>query len=294
MKHFYIFILFICSFELLSAGEPSFAFCDYSQGKVFLMENGKIVWEHDAPESNDIWVLPNKNILFTAGKEVLEVTRQNDTVFYYVSKSNIFACQRLKNGNTFIGECDSGRLLELSSDGRIVKEVSILPFGEKTGGHAFMRNARRLENGRYLVAHYGGKSVSEYDEKGRVVWSVPVPGGAHSVVRLPSGNTLVAVTDKDKNPGIFEYDMTGNIVWSLTNNDLSGNPLKFAGGMHYLSDGRLFLTNWVGHVNPENPVHLLVIDKSSKKILYKVSDRDEITTISSVFALDGLEKQVKS
>lgn len=27
-----------------------------------------------------------------------------------------------------------------------------------------MRNARKLENGHYLVAHYGGKRVVEYDE----------------------------------------------------------------------------------------------------------------------------------
>ena len=104
---------------------------------------------------------------------------------------------------------------------------------------------------------------------------------------------MVAVTDKDNNPGIFEYDMAGNVVWSLTNKDLSG-VLKFAGGMHYLSDGRLFLSNWVGHVDSKNPVHLLVIDKSSKKVLYEVSDRDEIKTISSVFALDALKKHVKS
>ena len=83
-----------------------------------------------------------------------------------------------------------------------------------------------------------------------------VPGGAHSVIRLPSGNTLVAVTDKDNNPGVFEYDMAGNIVWSLTNKDLPGT-LKFAGGMHYLSDGRLFLTNWVGHVDAKNPVSFI-------------------------------------
>lgn len=64
--------------------------------------------------------------------------------------------------------------------------------------------------------------------------------------------------------------------------------------MHYLSDGRLFLTNWVGHVDAKNPVHLLVIDKLSKKVLYKVSDRNEIKTMSSVFALDALKKRVKS
>lgn len=69
-----------------------------------------------------------------------------------------------------------------------------------------MRNARKLENGHYLVAHYGGKRVVEYDENGNIYWEVPVSGGAHSVIRLPNGNTLVAVTDMDKNPRIVEFN----------------------------------------------------------------------------------------
>lgn len=39
------------------------------------------MWEHDAPLSNDIWVLDNGNLLFTKGNGVLEVTRNNDTIF---------------------------------------------------------------------------------------------------------------------------------------------------------------------------------------------------------------------
>lgn len=81
------------------------------------------------------------------------MTRQNDTIFHYESQSPIFACQRLKNGNTFVGECVSGRMLEISPKGKIVKEVCILPEGVKDGGFAFMRNARRLDNGHFLVAH---------------------------------------------------------------------------------------------------------------------------------------------
>ena len=101
----------------------TFACTDYSQGKVFIFENGRIVWEHDAPLSNDLWILENGNILFTTGQGVLEVNQNKDTVFHYTSKSHIFACQRLKNGDTFIGECNSGRLLEVNPKGEVVKEV---------------------------------------------------------------------------------------------------------------------------------------------------------------------------
>jgi len=51
------------------------------------------------------------------------------------------------------------------SQGVIVKEVRILPDSVKDGGHAYMRNARRLDNGNFLVAHYGLKVVREYNPK---------------------------------------------------------------------------------------------------------------------------------
>lgn len=263
----------------------NFAGADYSQGIVFIMENNRIVWQHKAPESNDIWVLPNGNLLFSTGKGVLEVTRQNDTVFHYASESPIFACQRLKNGNTFIGECNAGRLLEVSPEGNIVSDICILPEGISDGTFAFMRNARKLDNGHYLVAHYGDECVKEYDRAGKVVWQVKIPGGPHSVIRLPDGHTLVAVADKTQNPRIVELDKQGKTVWEISNKDIPGKPLKFLGGMQYFPDGRLLFTNWVGHVNPEQRNHLFLVDRE-KNILCTVENREGIQTMSSVFSLD--------
>ena len=177
MTRIYISILAVLFSVSLFAQTKTFAGADYSQGIVFVMENNRIVWKHKAPDSNDLWILPNGNILFTTGHGVLEMTRQNDTIFHYESQSPIFACQRLKNGNTFVGECVSGRMLEISPKGKIVKEVCILPEGVKDGGFAFMRNARRLDNGHFLVAHYGDQCVKEYDTNGKVVWKLDVPGG---------------------------------------------------------------------------------------------------------------------
>ena len=263
----------------------NFAGADYSQGIVFIMENNRIVWQHKAPESNDIWVLPNGNLLFSTGKGVLEVTRQNDTVFHYASESPIFACQRLKNGNTFIGECNAGRLLEVSPEGNIVSDICILPEGISDGTFAFMRNARKLDNGHYLVAHYGDECVKEYDQAGKVVWQVKIPGGPHSVIRLRDGHTLVAVADKTQNPRIVELDKQGKTVWEISNKDIPGKPLKFLGGMQYFPDGRLLFTNWVGHVNPEQRNHLVLVDRE-KNILCTVENREGIQTMSSVFSLD--------
>lgn len=273
--------------ERAEAQGRSFAGCDYSQGIVFVMEDNRIVWTHEAKESNDIWVLPDGHLLFTTGKGVLEMNRQNDTLFHYASESPIFACQRLRNGNTFIGECNKGRLLEVSPAGQIVKEVCILSAGVTDGGFAFMRNARRLDNGHYLVAHYGDERVTEYDADGKVVWNVPVPGGPHSVIRQPNGHTLVSVADKTQDPRLVELDAEGRTVWEFSNKDVPDHSLKFLGGMQCLPDGKILFTNWVGHVNPEERAHLFLIDKE-KHILHTLRNHEGIQTMSSVYSLDAV------
>ena len=276
-----------------------YAFSDYTEGKVYVMENGKLVWEHDAPNSNDLWALPNGNLLFTTGNGVLEVTLRNDTVFRYSSDCSVFACQRLKNGNTFVAECESGRLLEIAPDGKIVKEICILPRGVTDAGFSFMRNARKLDNGHYLVAHYKDQCVKEYNSKGKVVWEVDTPGGAHSVIRLPNGHTFAAVADAklpdgSKNPRIIEFDKKGKIVWEFSNKDIPDRPLLFMTGFQYFSDGRLLLTNWSGHEkSPENATHLLLINKQ-KEILCRTEAISGIKTMSTVYSLEKQKEGIKA
>lgn len=291
MKQILIAVILSLFTASLSAQCDTFFGADYSGGKVFIMKNNRIVWEHPAPESNDVWVLPNGNLLFSVGKGVLEITPQNDTVFCYASQSPVFACQRLKNGNTFVGECSTGRMLEITPLGKIIKDVCILPEGVTDGGSAFMRNARRLDNGNYLVAHYEGEAVKEYNSAGKVVWNVKVPGGPHSVIRLPNGNTLVAVADKNQNPRIVELNPKGESVWELSNEDIPGEPLKFIGGMYYTSDGRLVFTNWVGHENPQQSTHLFCVTKD-KIVVCSMGNHEGIKTMSSVYPLGKQKKRV--
>ena len=251
------FLSLLLSASSLFAQTKTFAGADYSQGIVFVMENNQMVWKHKAPDSNDLWILPNGNILFTTGHGVLEMTRQNDTIFHYESKSPVFACQ----------------------------ETCILPKGVKDGGFAFMRNARRLDNGHFLVAHYGDQCVKEYDANGKVVWKLDVPGGPHSLTRLPNGHTLIAVADKDQNPRLIEVTPEGKTIWEISNADIPGKPLKFLGGFQYFSDGRFLITNWTGHVNPKEKVHLLLVDRQ-KNVLYSLENTPELQTMSSVYSTD--------
>ena len=262
-----------------------FVCTDYTQGKVFIVaRDGKVEWEYAAPSCNDVWALPNGNLLFNTGHGVREVAPDKKVVFDYQSPSEIYACQRLADGNTFIGECNSGRLLEVGLTGKIMHEVRLLPEG-KDGGHLFMRNARRLDNGNYLVAHYGEDAVREYDHEGKVVREIPAAGGPHSVVRLPNGNTLIACADRKGGPRVFEVDPAGQTVWEVRDGDLPGVSLKFMAGLHRLPNGNTVMANWLGHNQFGKGPHLIEVTPD-KRVVWTFNDHSTMRTISSVELLD--------
>src|ERR1017187_245413 len=262
-----------------------FACTDYTAGKVFIVNpEGKVEWEYAAGHCNDLWALPNGNLLFNTGHGVREVTRQKAIVFNYESRSEIYACQRLTNGNTFIGECNAGRLLELAPDGKVVKEIRLLPPG-KDGGQLYMRNARQLANGNYLVAHYGEQVVREYDSQGRKVREIPAPGGPHSVIRLPNGNTLIACGDMSGAQHVSEVDKDGQTVWEVKADELPGISLKFMTGLQRLPNGNTVLSNWLGHGQFGKAPHLIEVTRD-KGVVWTFFDHQTMKTVSSIQLLD--------
>lgn len=288
MKFVFICLVILFSFPFALLSQPvkhTFVCTDYTQGKVFIVSvEGKLVWEYPAKHCNDVWMLSNGNILFNTGKGVKEVTRAKEVVFQYESKSDIYACQRLSNGNTLIGESNSGKLLEVSPAGQIVKQINLLP-DTVDGGYAFMRNARKLSNGNYLVAHYGLDKVCEYNKKGKLVMEIPVKGGPHSVVRLPGGNTLVACSDHNGEPKVVEFDKKGRIVWQVLKNDLPAIELKFMTGLQRLPNGNTVMTNWLGHNQFGKAPHAIEVTPD-KKVVWTYHDSSFIQTMSSIQLID--------
>ena len=265
-------------------GHP-FVCGDYSQGKIFVVgADGKVQWEYPAPSCNDLWVLPNSNLLFSTGHGVKEVTRDKKVVFDYQSKSEIYACQRLANGNTFVAECNSGKLLEIEPSGRIAKDIRLLPEG-KDGGHLYMRNARRLQNGHYLVTHYGEQVVREYDAEGKAILSIPATGGPHSAVRLPNGHTVISCGDLPGGSRVFEVDSEGKTVWQVQDGDLPGISLKFIAGFQRLPNGNTIISNWLGHDQFGKAPHLIEITPD-KRVVWTFADHQTMRTIASLQLLD--------
>lgn len=272
--------------EVQSGPGHRFAAADYTGQQVHIVNaDGVIEWSYDTGGAcDDIWVLPNGNVLFNTGTGVTEVNRAKEVVFRYDSESEVYACQRLANGNTFIGECNSGRLLEVDPAGKIVNELRLLPEGTD-GGHIYMRNARKLANGNYLVAHSGEEVVREYAPDATVVKEFAAPGGPHSAIRLPDGNTLISCGDMHQASLVLEVDPEGTVVWSIAHDELPGISFKFLAGLHRLPNGNTVLSNWLGRDQFGQAPHLIEVTRE-KEVVWTFQDHKSIRTIASVQILD--------
>ena len=226
--------------------------CASYDGAIYRLDGaGQIVWEYKTPgpQCADMQVLGNGNILFACTTGVYEVSPKKEIVFRFFGGQKPFACQRLADGNTFVGESASGQLMVVSPQGDIVRETTVLDHCPKEGiPELFLRRARVLENGNYLVAHYTGKKVCEYTPAGDPVWEYPVAGGAFAAERLPNGNTLISVADKDKNPRLIEVSRSKELVWEFANASIKGSaPLCFMTGFDLLPNGNILAVQWLGH-----------------------------------------------
>jgi len=256
---------------------------DYVKGRVCLVSaQGQVDWEYPAKSVADVWVLPNGNFLFTTGRGAKEVTRDKKEVWSYQSKAEVFACQRLANGNTLVGECGAARLVEVDKDGTVVKEIALTA---KARGHGQFRMARALADGHYLVAHYGESLVREYDAAGKVLREIKA-ANVFGAVRLPNGHTLISCGDGHaEGHRVFEVDQDGKTVWQCLRTDLEGIDLKFMAGVQRLANGNTVMCNWLGHGNLGQGPHIIEVTPE-KKIVWTYSDHAAMKTVTAVQMLD--------
>lgn len=247
---------------------------DYGAQKVReIDEQGRVVWEHDAGTCADVTKLSNGNVLFASGKEVIEVTQGHIPVFQYTSKGEVYACQRLANGNTLIAESIPLRICEISPDGDIVK---IIPLQCNNDGHWALRNARKTPQGTYLVGHLGDSLAREYDDKGNIIRDFKAPGYVFMAQRLKNKHTLVSWQK-----GILEFDIEGKVVWQLSEKDVPSMKLQFILGINRLENGNTIVCNWLGWNAKGKGVPLFEVNRD-KKVVWQVPDTELIGTINYI------------
>lgn len=224
--------------DAVVTGQPSGRILAAGDRRVMVLSpEGEVLWEYPTQLTHDVWMLADGHVLFADGVSVTEVTADKRVVFQYRAAEQkgggTYACQRLADGRTLIGENSTGRVLEVDREGKIVFSIPTVP--SRVGEHHNMRMARKLPNGNYLVCHSGARLVKEYTPKGEVVWEVKPTGAlAFAALRTPQGSTLVSSLDQ-----IEEFDAAGKLIWACSIRELSGVTVRNLTGMHLLANGHV-------------------------------------------------------
>lgn len=257
-----------------TAGKPSYRVLAQDRGHVAIVTpQGEPTWEVECKHnSHDIALLANGNLLLHTGPAtVAEMTPAKEVVWQYTAspqpasggKVEIHAFQRLPDGLTMVAESGNRRIVEVDQAGKIVKEVPLVV--DKPHPHRDTRLARKLANGNYLVCHEGDGVVREYDGSGKVVWSYTLdlagrprsPGHGpeghgtevFSSLRLKNGNTLIGCGNGNR---VIEVKPSGEIVWSIEQNELPGITLAWVTTLQVLPSGNIIVGNThAGEANPQ-------------------------------------------
>ena len=258
---------------------------DYGGNKVAMVDAaGKIIWQHAAVNAQDVWRLPNGNILFSHLHGAMEVTADDkkQVVWEYRTEApnEVHNCQPLPNGHVLIGECGSCRLIEVDRQGHIAKEIKFQTATTRV--HLQIRLARKTPAGTYLVGFYHEGVAREFDSEGNIIRTFKGVRNVWGAIRLPNGNTLLSCGDGHT---LIEIDPDDKVVWQLNENDLPDNPLRFVAGVQRLPNGNTIVCNWLGHGFTGKQPQILEVTPD-KHVIRRMFDNTQFKTPSHIMLLD--------
>ncbi|MDA7926685.1 arylsulfotransferase family protein [Verrucomicrobiales bacterium] len=269
-------------------------------------DNNKVLWHHPIGAVHDLHLLPGNRILTQDGwAKIIEVNLKKKVVWEYDAtkinrgendgKVEIHAYQRLKGGSTMIVESGPGRIIEVTPEKEIIKELPLQVSSPSP--HSDTRLVRQLENGNYLVAHENDQMVKEYNPEGKVIWEFPVPlfgkdpakghgpeafgGKCFAAVKAKNGNYLIATGNGHS---IIEVTPEKEVVWKLGQNELDGIALAWVTTIEELKNGNLRIGNC--HAGPDNP-QIIEITRE-KKVVWTFHDFQTFgNALANTLVIDG-------
>lgn len=274
-------------------------------------DGNKVLWHRPLGAVHDLQLLPDFSLLTQDGwSHLIQVDLDKNIVWEYDAsllhrkvgdpKVEVHAFQRLGNGNTLLAESGPGRLLEVTPEKKIVREIPLLV--SQPSPHSDTRLVRQLENGHFLVAHEADQIVKEYDASGGVIWEFPVPlfgkaaaaghgpeafgGKCFSAIRLHNGNTLISTGNGHS---LLEVTSAKEIVWKLEQKDLPGITLAWVTTVEELAKGNLRFGNC--HAGPENP-QIIEVTKT-KEVVWTFQDFTHFgNDLANTLVIDGEQAKI--
>ena len=242
----------------------NFVCADYSKGEVCIVSSkGEVKRVIKTRNPNDVWSLPNGEVMFAWRMGVSIYRKSGERVFEWKSsekRDEIHTCQPLSDGNILIAQNGPSRLIEVNRQGKIVKEIPVKTRNNDL--HMRFRMCRKLDNGHYLCMVSCDNEIREIDSKGetvRIIKNLPgIPmSKSHAVMRLPNGNTLFST---GAGAMAVEVDKDDKVVWKLECKDLPEIKMGFMTGMNRLPNGNTVICFYQGshHVIEVTPEKKLV------------------------------------
>jgi hypothetical protein len=254
-----------------------FVFADFAKGEVCVVDKkGKIKRLFKAQNPNDVWALPNGEVLFAWRGGVKVYDNSGQLSFEWISsagRDEIHTCQPLADGNILIAQNGLSRLIEVNREGKIVKEIPVKSKNDNL--HMRFRMCRKLANGNYLCMVSCDSEIREVDSKGNTVRVIKdLPGvkmaKAHAVTRLANGNTLFST---GAGAMAVEVDSQDKIVWKLERADLPEIKMGFMTGLHRLPNGNTVISFYQGS-------HHVIEVTPEKKLIWKWRLPSQRTVVS--------------
>lgn len=272
----------------VSAQEVTHSFLACGQKTYLMGADGKATWTYPAA-TRDGYVLGDGTIILTLSKSkqykcgaVVKIgPDKTETLLWKGTQSEVNSAHPTPEGNLVITEAGNNpRLVEITPDGKIVLEFPLAC--QKQNHHMQTRMARKLPDGTYLAPHLLDFAVFHYDRDGKVLSKLDttVPGDSdHKIhtwpftaIRHGDGHTLVCCTHGNR---VVDFDSDGNIVWTLSNDDLPGDWLQDPCGGQVLPGGNIVITSYAaGRVDPSAPKMFEVTP--DKKVVWSYADGQKV------------------
>jgi hypothetical protein len=255
----------------------NFVCADFAKGEVCVVDQkGDITQVFKTQNPNDVWALPDGEVLFAWKRGVKIYDKAGELKFEWTSsekQDEIHTCQPLADGNILIAQNGPSRLIEVNRAGKTVKEIPVKTKNDNL--HMRFRMCRKLKTGNYLCMVSGDNEIREIDPDGKTVRVIrDLPGvkmaKAHAVMRLANGNTLFST---GAGCMAVEVDKDDKIVWKLDRADLPEIKMGFMTGLNRLPNGNTIICFYQGS-------HHVIEVTPEKKLLWKWRLPSQKTVVS--------------